>query len=162
MPSYRYLGHIEWCACLILSVSIRCTWNLDSYLPCPCSSNPVALYLPRASPDEISNDDFSRLQQKELEGLEKALSDEEGWGRPWPESEPSWYGKVKALVIVEHFKINLTSEFELISWIWCRSSSNAGPQSSNSMTLHGELNFMYFSCIDDICVVITFLLYTWL
>lgn len=38
---------------------------------------------------EISQEDFSRLQQEELEGLKKALSDEEGWGRPWPESERS-------------------------------------------------------------------------
>jgi hypothetical protein len=37
----------------------------------------------------ISKDDFSRLQQEELEGLEKALWDEEGWGRPWPELESS-------------------------------------------------------------------------
>jgi len=33
--------------------------------------------------EEISNDEFSLLQQEELDGLEKALHDEEGWGRPW-------------------------------------------------------------------------------
>lgn len=38
---------------------------------------------------DVSKDDFSRRQQEELEGLSKALCDEEGWGRPWPESKPS-------------------------------------------------------------------------
>ena len=38
---------------------------------------------------DISEDDFSRRQQEELEGLSKGLCDEEGWGRPWPESKPS-------------------------------------------------------------------------
>jgi len=33
----------------------------------------------------ISKDEFSRLQQEEVDGLEKALCDEEGWGKPWPE-----------------------------------------------------------------------------
>ena len=32
---------------------------------------------------EVSKDDFSRLQQEELDGLEKALWDEECWRRPW-------------------------------------------------------------------------------
>lgn len=39
--------------------------------------------------ENISKDKFAQLQQEELEGLEKALGDEEGWGEPWPESEPS-------------------------------------------------------------------------
>ncbi|ELR06577.1 hypothetical protein VC83_06263 [Pseudogymnoascus destructans] len=39
--------------------------------------------------NDISKDDFSHLQQEELEGLEKALRDEEDWGRPWPELKPS-------------------------------------------------------------------------
>jgi len=37
--------------------------------------------------EEISKDEFSRLQQEEVDGLEKALHDEEGWGKPWPELE---------------------------------------------------------------------------
>jgi hypothetical protein len=37
--------------------------------------------------EEISKDEFSRLQQEELDGLEKALHDEEGWGKPWLELE---------------------------------------------------------------------------
>ncbi len=35
--------------------------------------------------ERISKDEFSRLQQEEFDKLEKALSDEEGWGKPWPE-----------------------------------------------------------------------------
>lgn len=38
--------------------------------------------------EKISRDHFLRLQQEELEGLERALGDEEGWGKPWPELEP--------------------------------------------------------------------------
>jgi hypothetical protein len=37
--------------------------------------------------EEISKDEFSRLQQEEVDGLEKALYNEEGWGKPWPELE---------------------------------------------------------------------------
>lgn len=35
----------------------------------------------------ISRDEFSHLQQVEVDGLENALHDEEGWGKPWPELE---------------------------------------------------------------------------
>jgi RIO-like serine/threonine protein kinase len=38
---------------------------------------------------KTSKEHFSRLQEEELEELEKALRDEEGWGKPWPESEPT-------------------------------------------------------------------------
>lgn len=38
---------------------------------------------------EISKVDFSRLQEEELAGLGRALWDEEGWGKPWPELESS-------------------------------------------------------------------------
>jgi hypothetical protein len=31
----------------------------------------------------LSEDEFSRLQEEELVGLEKALHDQEGWGKPW-------------------------------------------------------------------------------
>ncbi|KAF2802116.1 uncharacterized protein BDZ99DRAFT_402048 [Mytilinidion resinicola] len=31
----------------------------------------------------LSEHEFSRLQEEELNGLEKALRDEEGWGKPW-------------------------------------------------------------------------------
>jgi len=37
--------------------------------------------------EDISKDEFSRLQQEEIDGLEKALYNEEGWGRPWLELE---------------------------------------------------------------------------
>ncbi len=36
---------------------------------------------------DICKEEFARLQQEELDGFEKALQDEEGWGRPWPEIE---------------------------------------------------------------------------
>jgi hypothetical protein len=35
--------------------------------------------------EKASKDEFARLQQQELDRLEKALHNEEGWGRPWPE-----------------------------------------------------------------------------
>ena len=37
--------------------------------------------------EKVSKDEFESLLQQELDGLEKALHDEEGWGRPWPEIE---------------------------------------------------------------------------
>jgi hypothetical protein len=36
---------------------------------------------------QVSKDEFLRLQQEELDGLEKALHNEEGWGKPWLELE---------------------------------------------------------------------------
>ncbi|TAQ85620.1 hypothetical protein B7494_g6074 [Chlorociboria aeruginascens] len=33
----------------------------------------------------ISKNEFSRLQQEEVDRLEEALYDKEGWGKPWPE-----------------------------------------------------------------------------
>jgi RIO1 family len=35
----------------------------------------------------IPDTEFVRLQQEELDKLEKALLDNEGWGRPWPETD---------------------------------------------------------------------------
>lgn len=35
---------------------------------------------------KVSQQTFSRLQQDEVDGLEKALCSDEGWGKLWPES----------------------------------------------------------------------------
>lgn len=37
--------------------------------------------------DTISDNEFARLQREELDQLEKALVDNEGWGRPCPETD---------------------------------------------------------------------------